>query len=56
MRLVDSGTVTLEKIKAGDWVGLVSLLRASPCEEVAAATALTALALPDAVILELLSG
>ena len=49
-------TVTLEKIKAGDWVGLVSLLRASPCEEVAAATALTALALPDAVILDLLSG
>jgi ATP-binding cassette subfamily B protein len=47
-------TVTLEKIKAGDWVGLASLLRASPCEEVAAATPLTALVLPDAVILDLL--
>ena len=48
-------TVTLEKLGAGAWVGLASLLRAAPCEEVAASSAVTALALPDAVILELLS-
>ena len=47
-------TVTLEKIVPGAWVGLASLLRAAPCEEVAAAAAVTALALPDVLILELL--
>ena len=50
-----SRTVTLEKLGAGAWVGLASLLRAAPCEEVAAASDVTALALPDALILELLS-
>ena len=50
-----SRTVTLEKIGTGAWVGLASLLRASPCEEVAAASEVTALALPDALLLELLA-
>ncbi|MFM8524973.1 MAG: ABC transporter transmembrane domain-containing protein [Cyanobacteriota bacterium] len=48
-------TVTLEKIGAGAWVGLASLLRAAACEEVAVSATVTALVLPDAVILELLT-
>jgi len=45
---------TLEKLGPGAMVGLASLLRAQACEEVGAATPLTSLALPDALILELL--
>jgi ATP-binding cassette, subfamily B, bacterial HlyB/CyaB len=45
---------TAEKLGPGSFVGLVSLLRAAPCEEVAAASALEALAIPDALILTLL--
>jgi ATP-binding cassette subfamily B protein len=45
---------TAEKLGPGSFVGLVSLLRAAPCEEVAAASELEALAIPDALILTLL--
>ncbi|WP_094555943.1 peptidase domain-containing ABC transporter [Synechococcus sp. 1G10] len=45
---------TLEKVGPGAIVGLCSLLRASPCETVAAASKLVALAIPDRVILDLL--
>jgi ATP-binding cassette subfamily B protein len=45
---------TAEKLGSGSFVGLVSLLRAAPCEEVAAASALEALAIPDALVLTLL--
>jgi ATP-binding cassette subfamily B protein len=44
---------TLQKLGAGEIVGLASLLRAAPCEQVTAATALEAMALPDALVLEL---
>jgi ATP-binding cassette, subfamily B, bacterial HlyB/CyaB len=51
----DGGMIsTAEKLGPGSFVGLVSLLRAAPCEEVAAASALEALAIPDALILTLL--
>lgn len=43
--------ITLAKLGPGQWVGLASLLRAEPCEEVAASTELVAAALPDALIL-----
>ena len=50
------GTVaTAQKLGAGAFVGLASLLRAAPCEEVSAASELEALALPDDLILSLLS-
>ncbi|EDY37279.1 ABC transporter, ATP-binding protein [Cyanobium sp. PCC 7001] len=45
---------TAEKLGPGDLVGLASLLRANPCEEVSAATAVEALALPDHLVLDLL--
>ena len=44
--------VTIAKLGGGQWVGLASLLRAAPCEEVSASTELLALALPDSLILE----
>jgi ATP-binding cassette, subfamily B, bacterial HlyB/CyaB len=51
----DGGVVsTAEKLGPGAFVGLASLLRAAPCEEVAAASALEALAIPDRLILTLL--
>jgi ATP-binding cassette subfamily B protein len=51
----DGGTPgTAEKLGPGSFVGLASLLRAAPCEEVAAAAELEALALPDALVLTLL--
>jgi subfamily B ATP-binding cassette protein HlyB/CyaB len=46
---------TAEKLGTGSFVGLASLLRAAPCEEVSAGTALEAVVLPDALVLELLS-
>ena len=47
--------VTLEKLGPGAVVGLASLLRVQACEEVSAATDLDALALPDALVLQLLA-
>ncbi|MEB3335618.1 MAG: ABC transporter transmembrane domain-containing protein [Cyanobacteriota bacterium] len=44
---------TLQKLGVGEIVGLASLLRAAPCEQVTAATALEAMAIPDALALEL---
>ncbi|WP_411869948.1 peptidase domain-containing ABC transporter [Vulcanococcus limneticus] len=45
--------VTLAKLGAGHLVGLVSLLRALPCEEVSASSELVAAAIPDALVLQL---
>jgi ATP-binding cassette subfamily B protein len=45
---------TISKLGAGEFVGLASLLRASPCEEVSASLGLEAIVLPDALVLELL--
>ena len=47
--------VTAEKLEPGAFIGLASLLRASPCEEVSAGMGLEAWALPDALVLELLT-
>ena len=44
---------TLRKLGAGEIVGLASLLRAAPCEQVTAATPVVAMAIPDALLLEL---
>ncbi len=46
---------TAEKLGAGALVGLASLLRAAPCEEVAAASDVEVLALPDNLVLSLLA-
>ena len=46
---------TVEKLSAGSFVGLASLLRAQACESVSAAGALLAWVIPDALVLELLS-
>ncbi len=45
---------TLERLGHGSIIGLVSMLRAEPCEQVSAATPLVAVAIPDAVMLKLL--
>ncbi|MEO1002186.1 MAG: ABC transporter transmembrane domain-containing protein [Cyanobacteria bacterium J06638_7] len=51
----DAGALrTAEKLGPGAWVGLASLLRAAPCEEVAAASELEVLAIADARVLALL--
>ncbi|QVL52894.1 MAG: peptidase domain-containing ABC transporter [Cyanobium sp. M30B3] len=51
----DGGVLnTAEKLGPGSFVGLASLLRARACEEVAAASELEALAIPDQLVLELL--
>ena len=47
--------LTAEKLGAGHFVGLASLLRAAACEEVSAASDLEAVAIPDALVLQLLS-
>jgi subfamily B ATP-binding cassette protein HlyB/CyaB len=47
--------VTVEKLGAGSFVGLASLLRAKPCEAVTAAAPLRAWAVPDALVLQLLA-
>jgi ATP-binding cassette subfamily B protein len=46
---------TLERLGAGQIVGLASLLRAEACEQVSASTAVLALAVPDALLLSLLA-
>ena len=46
---------TLERLQPGAWVGLASLLRAGPCEEVAAAEPLLAAAIPDALAVRLIA-
>ena len=46
---------TAEKLGPGSFVGLASLLRAAPCEEVSAGTPVEASVLPDALILHLLA-
>ena len=45
---------TAQKLGPGSFVGLASLLRAAPCEEVAAAAELEALAIPDSLVVSLL--
>ena len=45
---------TITKLGPGELVGLASLLRASPCEEVSASLGVEVIALPDALVLELL--
>jgi subfamily B ATP-binding cassette protein HlyB/CyaB len=45
---------TLRKMGTGELVGLASLLRAAACEQVSAATPVVAMALPDALVLDLL--
>ncbi|MCH9714664.1 MAG: ATP-binding cassette domain-containing protein [Cyanobacteria bacterium] len=53
--VLDGGELrTAEKLGPGSVVGLASLLRALPCEEVAAAAAMEVLAIPDSLILTLL--
>ncbi|WP_411867720.1 ABC transporter transmembrane domain-containing protein [Vulcanococcus limneticus] len=47
---------TAERLGAGSFVGLASLLRAAPCEEISAASAMELWVLPDALVLELLEG
>ena len=50
----DGGRLTsLARLGPGDFVGLATLLRASPCEEVSSAGELIAVAIPDQVILNL---
>ena len=46
---------TVEKLAAGSFVGLASLLRTQACESVSAAGPLQAWVIPDAMVLELLS-
>ncbi|MFM7087825.1 MAG: peptidase domain-containing ABC transporter [Cyanobium sp.] len=50
----DGRPFTLERLGAGQMIGLVSLLRAAPCELVSAATPLLAAVVPDSLIVELL--
>ena len=45
---------TLQKLGVGEIVGLASLLRANACEQVNAATKVVAVAIPDALVVELL--
>jgi subfamily B ATP-binding cassette protein HlyB/CyaB len=51
----DGRPFTLERLGPGAIVGLVSMLRAEACEQVSAATPVLALAIPDALMLELLT-
>ena len=51
----DGRPFTLERLGPGAIVGLASMLRAEPCEAVSAATPVLALAIPDALMLELLT-
>jgi len=45
---------TVTKLGPGELVGLASLLRASPCEEVSASLGVEVIVLPDVLVLELL--
>ena len=50
----DGGRLSsLARLSAGDFVGLATLLRACPCEEVSSAGDLIAVAIPDEVVLNL---
>ena len=51
----DGRPFTLERLGPGAVVGLASMLRAEPCEAVSAATPVLALAIPDALMLELVT-
>ncbi|MEB3201155.1 MAG: ABC transporter transmembrane domain-containing protein [Synechococcaceae cyanobacterium] len=51
----DAVPFTLERLQAGAMIGLASLLRAQACEQVSAASGLLAVAIPDALIVELLA-
>ncbi len=51
---MDGRLRTVAKLGPGELVGLASLLRASPCEEVSASLGVEVIALPDALVLELL--
>jgi len=51
----DGRPFTLERLGPGATVGLVSMLRTEACEQVSAATPVLALAIPDALMLELLT-
>ena len=66
MLLIESGSArllgenggrlsTLTRLKAGSFVGVASLLRCAPCEEVRAASELVAISISDEKLLELLS-
>ena len=48
-----SQLLSIASLGEGDWVGMASLLRAAPCETVAAATEILAAAIPDTLWLEL---
>jgi subfamily B ATP-binding cassette protein HlyB/CyaB len=50
----DGRPFTVAKLGEGEIVGLATLLRAAPCEQVNAASKVTAVAIPDALVLELL--
>ncbi len=50
----DGHPFTIERLGPGAIIGLASLLRAEGCESVSAASAVEALAIPDALLLELL--
>ena len=45
--------ITAERLVAGETIGLCSLIRASPCEEVSAAVETEVIAIPDKVVLDL---
>ena len=47
--------VTLERLKPGSFVGLASILRAGPCEQITAASELIAVSIPDQLVMELYS-
>ena len=51
---LDNRLVTIEKLGPGSWVGLASLLRADPCEEVAASDTVLAGAISDQVAVRLI--
>ena len=50
----DGRLSTMTRLKAGDFVGVASLLRSAPCEEVRAASELVAFSLNDEQLLEML--
>ena len=49
----DGKNFTVAKLMPGAFIGLTSLLRAAPCEEVNASTELIAIGIPDEVIIDL---
>lgn len=55
LTLQASRLITIAKMGAGAFVGMASILRASPCENITASTDLTALVIPDQLIIRLLA-